>query len=158
MSKEKITIDRHVSREIECDCIQIVHRFYDYLDARRYEDLAELFSANGSWTRLRKRLEGPAAIRREMAERGEAWLTAHVVTNVLVDVEDIDRARTSQYITLYRHENWDISKGPPPVVLPIAVLHHRDRMLREAGVWKIEEKTSRPIMVNEARANYHRGA
>lgn len=143
-----------MARAIEWDCAQHILKFYRCLDEKRYEDLVELFAEDGAWVRLNTELAGKDKIREAMRERDD-WLTAHVVTNVCVDIIDENHANTTQYITLYRHEGWDESKGPAPVVLPLGVLRHRDQLVRIDGQWKFKRKTSRAIMVNRERVTFY---
>lgn len=138
-------MDRGTARAIEWDCAQVVQSFYQCLDEKRYEDMVNLFAKDGVWVRLGKELVGRDNIRKAMAER-DSWLTAHLVTNLRVQVIDADHAETTQYITLYRHEDFDAAKGAAPVVLPLAVLRHRDKLVREDGAWKFQRKSSQQIM------------
>ncbi len=147
-------MDRELERAIEWDCSQLIIKFFSYLDAKRYQDLANLFTEDGVWVRLGKELVGPRNIVAEMNER-EDWLTAHVVSNIEVFIQDSDRVETSQYITLYRHEGWDTAKGPAPVIPPMGILRHRDQMVREGGIWKFKRKASRAVMVNRERITHY---
>jgi hypothetical protein len=147
-------MDKDAIRNIEWDCSRLVLNFYRYLDEKRYDDLAALFDEDGAWERLGEPLVGPRKIRETMNER-EDWLTAHVVSNLMIDVVDENNANSVQYITLYRHQGWDDSKGPAPVVLPLGVLRHRDALVRVDGEWKFKRKTSRAIMVNRERVTHY---
>lgn len=147
-------MDRAAEREIEWDCQQVIHRFYACLDEHRYDELAGLFTETGAWVRLGRELVGPQGILDGIAERTE-WLTAHVVTNVRITVESPDRARSSQYVTLYRHEDWSRDRGPAPVVLPLAVLHHRDELVRVGDRWLFQRKTSRAVMADRTRVTHY---
>jgi hypothetical protein len=140
-------MDHTTRREIEWDCNQLVLNFYGFLDEKRYDELAELFAEDGAWVRLNKELKGRQKIRDAMNERSD-WLTAHLVSNVRIDIVDADHASSTLYVTLYRHEGWDAAAGPAPVVLPLAVLRTCDQLVREAGAWKFQRKTSREIMLN----------
>jgi hypothetical protein len=146
-------MDRDSARSIEWDCAQLLIRFYNLLDAKRYAEMASLFTADGVWVRLGQELVGPAAILAAMQERDD-WLTAHVVSNIEVRIADAGHAETSQYVTLYRHENWT-AKGPAPVIPPMGILHHRDQLVREDETWKFKRKTSRAIMVNRERITHY---
>jgi uncharacterized protein (TIGR02246 family) len=142
-------MDRDQARAIEWDCAQVVQKFYHCLDHKKYDEMADLFAEDGTWVRLGKPLQGRENIRKAMRER-ESWLTAHLVSNLHVTVIDADHAETMQYITLYRHEGVDTGGGKvaaQPVVLPLAVLRHRDRLVRERGTWKIHNKSSQQIMM-----------
>lgn len=141
-----MTMDRQTARAIEWDCAQLVQSFYHCLDEKRYEDMVNLFARDGAWVRLGQELKGRDNIRKAMGERAD-WLTAHLVTNLRIRVIDADHAESVQYITLYRHEGFDKSKGAAPVVLPLAILRHRDTLVREDGAWKFQRKTSQQIMM-----------
>lgn len=147
-------MDRDAARAIEWDCTQLVHAFYLALDEKRYEDLAGLFAESGVWNRLGKDLVGREMILGAMKGRAD-WLTAHLVTNVRVNVVDESNADTVQYVTLYRHEGWSPDKGPAPVVLPLGVLKHWDRHVRVDGVWRIAHKRSRAIMTDRQRVTHY---
>ena len=147
-------MDRKTVREIEWDCAQVLHRFYGFLDAKRYKDLADLFVEDGVWVRLGEELKGPAGILAAMGER-EDWLTAHILTNVEVTVIDANTAETSQYVTLYRIEGYDAKSGPAEVVLPMGILRHRDQLVRVGETWKFKRKTSRAVMVNRGRITHY---
>ena len=55
-------MDRDQERAIEWDCTQIVNKFYNSLDARRYDDLVNCFTEDGVWKRQGNELQGRAAI------------------------------------------------------------------------------------------------
>ena len=141
-------MNRDTARAIEWDCAQVVQKFYHCLDHKKYDEMVDLFAEDGAWVRLGKQLKGRETIRKAMRER-ESWLTAHLVSNLHVTVIDADHAETMQYITLYRHEGVDTGDAvtAQPVVLPLAVLRHRDKLVRERGAWKIQNKSSQQIMM-----------
>ena len=109
-----------------------------------------LFAHDGVWVRLGEELIGAQAILAAMAERAD-WLTVHVVSNIAIDIIDSDNVESTQYVTLYRHEGREEAAGPAPIVPPLGVLRHRDRLIRLDGLWKLKRKSSRAIMTNEAR-------
>ena len=145
-------MDADEIRKIEWDCSRLVNEFYCALDEKRYPDLANLFAPDGIWNRLGVDLKGPEKILESMDTRSD-WLTAHLVTNTRVRVISQDRAETTQYITLYRHEGWAPEQGPPAVVLPLGVLKHWDSHVRIGGAWKIAKKVSQAIMIDRSRVS-----
>jgi hypothetical protein len=147
-------VDSSERRAIEWDCTQLLIRFYSLLDEKRYEELADLFAEDGVWVRLGTELVGGAAILAAMTERDD-WVTAHLVSNILIDIIDADTVETTQYVTLYRHEGRGEAEGPAPIEPPLGILRHRDRLAREAGVWKFKRKTSRAIMANRDRVTHY---
>ena len=82
-------MDRNDQRAIEWDCTQLLIRFYSLLDEKNYEALADLFADDGVWVRLGRELVGGPAILAAMSERDD-WLTAHLVSNIRIDIIDAD--------------------------------------------------------------------
>ncbi len=62
-------------------CEQLVHRFYQALDAAEFMKLAQLFRDDGVWFRQGKQLQGHQAILKAMDERPAGRKTAHLVQN-----------------------------------------------------------------------------
>lgn len=147
-------MDRSEARAIEWDCTRLITRFYMLLDEKRYDELAALFAADGIWIRLGQELTGRDAIVAAMAERAD-WLTAHLVSNITIDIVDADTVETTQYVTLYRLEGRSAADGPAPVVPPLGILRHRDTLVRQGGEWKFRRKTSRAIMTDRARVTHY---
>ena len=147
-------MDRDAERAIEWDCNKLLNQFYRLLDDKKYEALANLFADDGVWMRLGEELNGPAAILDAMGER-EDWLTAHLLSNVQIEVSDPDHATSSQYVTLYRIEGYDPSGGPAEVTLPMGILRHRDQLVRIDNHWKFQRKESRAVLVNRKRVTHY---
>ena len=147
-------MDRIEQRAIEWDCTRLVIDFYRLLDEKRYDELIALFAHDGVWVRLGEELIGAQAILAAMAERAD-WLTVHVVSNIAIDIIDSDNVESTQYVTLYRHEGREEAAGPAPVVPPLGVLRHRDRLIRLDGLWKLKRKSSRAIMADRRRVRHH---
>jgi len=150
----KTTTERDLERQIEWDCTQLLHRFYGFLDEKRYAEMADLFVPEGAWVRLGEELRGPKAILAAMDSRQD-WLTAHVVTNIRVSVVNANEAHTVQYVTLYRQEGHKPADGPAPVVPPLGLLRHADHLVRRDGEWRFLRKTSRAIMTDRARVTHY---
>lgn len=148
-------MDRDTLRAIEWDCAKVVQSFYACLDEKRYDDLGDLFAPDGVWNRLGKDLVGPEGIKQAMAGRHD-WVTAHVLTNLMVEPVSEGEARTRQYVTLYRHEDVPANAGPLPVVMPIAVLCHRDTLVRIGADWRFKRKSSRAIMADPTRVTHYK--
>lgn len=140
----------------ELACRHLVHTFYRRLDNKDYDELAALFLPDGVWNRLGTDLVGPREIREAMQERSD-WITAHVVTNLMVDLISTDTAETSQYITLYRSEGNADDTVPAPMEAPLGILWHRDTLQRTATGWRFRLKTSRALLVDHDRVRHYRG-
>lgn len=148
------SLDRNIERQIEWDCVQLLNKFYGYLDDGRYSEMADLFVPEGAWVRLGQELRGRDAIISAMGTR-KGWLTAHILTNARVSVLDECQAHTVQYITLYRLEGHEATKGPGPVVPPLGILRHADHLVLRDGQWRFLRKTSRAIMTDRSRVTHY---
>ena len=151
---KELTVELCERRAIEWDCTQLLIRFYGLLDEKRYGELADLFADDGVWVRLGRELIGGPAILTAMSDRDD-WLTAHLVSDIRIHIMDADNVETTQYVTLYRHEGRGEDEGPAPVVSPLGILRHRDRLGRVDGTWKFKRKTSRAIMANRDRVTHY---
>jgi len=89
---------------IEQACTRLVNRFSVYNDQGEFAKLASLFSADGAYARPTAPddyVHGRAAIEQAFASRPRDKLTRHVISNIVIDVIDQDRARGQCYVTLY---------------------------------------------------------
>jgi hypothetical protein len=146
-------LDRSIERAIEWDCTQLLYEFYACLDEKRYDDLVELFAEDGVWVRLGE--EVPKKTMKQVMGVRESWITAHLVSNARIRVKDENSAESTQFVTLYRHEDWNPADGPAPVVQPLGILRHKDQMVRVGDRWKFKRKTSRAVMANRERVTHY---
>lgn len=142
-------MDREEERKIEWDCAQVVNRFYNSLDDRRYEALTDCFMEDGVWKRQGKELHGRDAIMSAMEERGDNLVIRHVVTNIEVNIQDSDHVSTSEYVTIYRYDGDEKTEGPAPLDGPGVIFLYKDKMQRTDSGWKISDKRGKPIMLRK---------
>jgi hypothetical protein len=128
---------REAERAIEWDCAQVLTRFFNYFDQWRYQDMADLFAADGVWHRQGKALTGRAAILAALAERSTTQRVRHVVTNLQIDVIDTDTAASLLYVTAYRHDSGAKQAEPPRIRAPYLVLVVPGRLRRTDAGWRI---------------------
>jgi hypothetical protein len=128
---------REAERAIEWDCAQVLTRFFNYFDAWRYDDMADLFAPDGVWHRQGKALAGRAQILAALAERSKTQRVRHVVTNLQIDVIDADTAASLLYVTAYRHDSGAKEAQPPRIRAPYLLLVVPGRLQRTEVGWKI---------------------
>jgi uncharacterized protein (TIGR02246 family) len=128
---------REAERAIEWDCAQVLTRFFNYFDAWRYQDMADLFAEDGVWHRQGQALAGRAAILAALAERSTTQRVRHVVTNLQIDVLDPDAAASLLYVTAYRHDGGAKEAQPPRIRAPYLLLVVPGRLRRTQAGWKI---------------------
>jgi hypothetical protein len=142
-------MNRDQERAIEWDCTQVVNKFYNSLDARRYDNLVNCFTEDGIWKRQGNELQGRAAILSAMEERGEHLVIRHIVTNIAVTIEDADHVSTAEYVTIYRYDSDEKLEGPAPLDGPGVIFLYQDKMVRTESGWQMSDKRGRPIMLKK---------
>lgn len=91
---------------IEQACERLIRRFAWANDAQDHDAVAAMFTQDGSFARPTAPdapVTGREAIRAFFRDRPKR-ATRHVMSNVLVDVEDDGRALARSYVTLYSGE------------------------------------------------------
>ncbi|HWK54940.1 MAG TPA: nuclear transport factor 2 family protein [Hyphomicrobiales bacterium] len=89
---------------IEQACTRLVNRFAVYNDLGRFTELAQLFIADGRYARPSAPdtfIEGREAILASFTARPSDKLTRHIISNVVIDVQDEQHASGISYIVLY---------------------------------------------------------
>jgi hypothetical protein len=142
-------MDRQQQRDIEWDCAQVVTRFYNALDASRYDDLVDQFAPDGIWKRQGEELAGRDVILAAMQARSDTQVIRHVVTNIEINVVDEDNASSAEYVTIYRHDSGEKLDGPAPLDGPGVIFLYQDKLIRTGDGWKIADKRGRPIMLRK---------
>lgn len=127
------------------DCEQALYRTYHALDDGDYPAVAAGFAPDGVWHRQGKPLQGRAAIEAELRQRPAGRVTAHVVTNVAVELVDEDHARLRYLMTAYRHDAAAPLEGPAPIGSLLLVARQEEHMRRTGGRWLIVERTQRRL-------------
>ena len=123
------------SAEIERACARIVHAYAKHADFGEAKEAAALFAESG-------RLEmptgqvfaGPDAVRTRLAQQPESQVSRHVISNVLIEVVDANRASGTCYLTLYRGTRH--GSGALPLEAPFLVGHYEDRFVLTPDGWK----------------------
>lgn len=130
-------MDRAAARAIEWDCAQVLTRFFNAFDQWRYEDMAGMFATEGVWHRAGKSLSGKDAIVGELNKRSRTQTVRHVITNVQVDVRQVDAADFLLYVTAYIHDSGVKASSPPKIQMPSLLLVVPGKMVRQGDDWKI---------------------
>ena len=129
-------------------CKDAVVRFFAALDAGRMDELANAFAGDGVWHRQGAELRGPEAVSCALATRPAGRVTAHLVQNLIVDLDDEYHARARYLALTYRHDAPDGAKGPAPMGIPYAIAAYEDRLTRSGETWLVRERRSRPLFAS----------
>lgn len=135
-------MERSAERDIERDCERVLLRFFDAFDRGDYAAMAAMFAADGAWHRAGKVLARddivPELLRRPAHQR-----VRHVLTNILVDVQDADHASLRCYLTAYRNLDVNRPAAQQRLRAPWLFLELTARMRRTDRTWSFVEQVVR---------------
>jgi ketosteroid isomerase-like protein len=126
-------------------CQQAILRFFLALDGSDFATVAAGMAPDGVWHRQGQALVGPAAVRAALAERPPGRVTAHLVQNLVVDLEGGDAAAARYLSLVYRHDGAAGAAGPAPLDAPLGISLYTDRLCRRSGDWLVVERRSRRL-------------
>ncbi|WP_431284803.1 nuclear transport factor 2 family protein [Humitalea sp. 24SJ18S-53] len=131
-----MTVDILLRAALVTTCQQAVLRFFSALDGGRWDEVAGSLAEDGVWHRQGKALRGPDAVRAAMADRPAGRVTAHLVQNLVIEL-DGERAATARFMALtFRHDGGT----PAPIGLPLSIAAYADRMRRDGDTWLVVER------------------
>lgn len=131
--------------QIEHACTKLINRFAILNDAMRYDELAELFTVDGSFARPTDPdnfVNGRDNILQAFKARPTDRITRHVITNIDVEVLDENSAHSVCYAVLYtgntdnKAEKFGIQANPTQF---IGEFH--DEFTRTGDGWKIQRRS-----------------
>lgn len=97
-------MDRIQVLDIEQACTRLINQFAVFNDAGRFHELVDLFAEDGRYARPiapEAFIVGRADILASFEARPQDRVGRHLVTNVIIDVEDAAHASGFCYVTLY---------------------------------------------------------
>lgn len=136
---ENLTIEQRLDQmEAEKEIRDLMMLYGEYLDSKNFEDYANLFAREGTWsggTTQFVPVKGSAAIRATMekafAERvyDPDYITnVHLVTNIRIMVDGDRATGYAKYTVMTRNEN--------NLAYARVMGHYDDTFIREDGHWK----------------------
>jgi hypothetical protein len=129
--------------EIERACERIVYAYARFLDLGNMNAAADFFAENGSFARPMSPatvIEGRETIRASLLSRPKTLRTKHLVTNVIIDVQNREAASGVSYLTLISTTPAAESVEPFLSAGPLYCGEFKDRFVREGGQWKFLER------------------
>jgi hypothetical protein len=135
-----VNVDELSLLSLERACARLVHGYARAADFGDSAAAAALFLEEGVLEMPGgKRFEGRAAIRKRLEEQPQGQVSRHVMTNLLVEPIDNDRARGFCYFTLYRGTR-GAGQGPLPLEAPFIVGHYDDGYVRTPEGWRFAQR------------------
>jgi ketosteroid isomerase-like protein len=124
---------------IEETCTRLALDYARRVDFRDYRAFADLFAEDGVLELAGNRMDGRETIYKGIAQRPENRHSAHVCTNITVDVVDSNNAKGTTYLTLFRKD--DDGKAPYTTSGPDVIGFYRDDYVKTADGWRIAYRT-----------------
>jgi ketosteroid isomerase-like protein len=124
-------------------CTRLCVDFANHIDARRYDDVLDLFAEDGILDRMGQELVGREAIAGFLAARPQDVETRHLCTNISVEIHDANEGVGSSYVLFVRGKPQD---GPSRIEGPPSVVEYHDRFTRTAAGWRIRSRRIRIVM------------
>ena len=125
---------------IAWECERLIHLYAMLNDAGDFNAMAEMFTEDGVFARPSQGdvlIRGKAAILAAYPSRPPRF-TRHLITSVVVTVEDHDNARAQSYLSLYTGQAGESLPRPAEPVYLIG--DFKDRFVRQDGAWKFSER------------------
>jgi uncharacterized protein (TIGR02246 family) len=123
-------------------CMRLMVGYCVYADHGQADEFAALFAEDGAWVQgSGQEIRGRDALRAYIKGRSPRVFTRHVITNMLVDIVDEDRATGVAYAVVFRDRD-HAGDGPAPMCAPEAVVEYRDEFRRTAEGWKFVRRQS----------------
>ncbi len=134
-------------------CLDVVKRFYLYLDQSRYTDLVALMSAEAEWLRQGNVLSGHAVIVHALEKRSKTRAIVHLLSNMWVEIASPSQATVHGYQVAYSYDNGSVLSGPAPLHAPGSIAAVRVDVVKEQDIWWISHVASTRLFTAPAPAH-----
>ena len=125
---------------IAWECERLIHLYAMLNDAGDFQAMADMFTDDGVFARPSQGdvlIRGKAAILAAYTSRPPRF-TRHLITSVVVAVEDETHARAHSYLTLHAGQaGEDLPRAAEPAYL---IGDFKDRFVKSKDVWKFSER------------------
>ena len=125
---------------IAWECERLIHLYAMLNDAGDFQAMADMFVEDGVFARPTQAdvpIRGKAAILQAYASRPPRF-TRHLITSVVVTVEDEDNARAHSYLSLHTGQPGEgLLRLAEPAYL---IGDFKDRFVRRDSAWKFSER------------------
>jgi uncharacterized protein (TIGR02246 family) len=136
-------LDSLLKMQIEHECARLIKVYCNAIDTHDVDKILGVFAKDGVWQRPgNPPLKGHAAIREFVEHHGAGAVSAHYVTNIVVDVADENNASSNAYALVFRGKG-SADAGPLRLSLPRLVVHYTHKFIREGGRWSMRYKETR---------------
>jgi hypothetical protein len=132
----------------EFQCAALMATFFNRLDDRRSEDVANLMAPEGVWLRQGRELRGAAMVFEAMNQRSQTVNTRHLMTNQELTATGADAVEGRFVATIYAHDS-----GKPQAVGklegPRSIAVFEVKFCRTTDGWRIAHLSNRRVFKRE---------
>jgi len=128
----------------EASCARLCNDFMHYIDERRYDRVADLFTEDGRFDRKGTVYAGRDAIRRLFEARPPDVVIRHLCTNIRITLRSANEASGQCYAVFYKGTAASDAELPVAPSAP-AVTEYHDEYVRTESGWRIRERRTKPI-------------
>jgi hypothetical protein len=121
-------------------CERLIHHYAMLNDAGDFQAMAQMFTSGGAFARPTEAdnlIRGRDAILAMYLAR-PARFTRHMITSVVITVDDADHAGGHSYLSLHTAQAGETTPAQADPSYLIGAFH--DRFVREDGIWKFAER------------------
>jgi uncharacterized protein (TIGR02246 family) len=135
-------------RAAEQDCARLITGYCQATDRDDVEAFVALFTTDGEWTSPTGSIvQGHDQMRQYFAARPGNVVSAHICSNILVEVTGASSATGRSLSTVYRDGAVD---GAPAVLAPpLAIAETQDEFALTEQGWKIRRRQSRVLFARQ---------
>lgn len=124
--------------EIEAACTRLMTTFSLCTDTFDYDRALGLFVPDCTFQRADEVFEGHDGLRFVLNRRNPERITRHVLSNILIDVEDEHTATGQAYALVFGHVGALSDSGEAPLVSPDSLVIFNGGFTRTSEGWRIK--------------------
>lgn len=124
------------------EAVEVLHKLFGYLDEQRYDELLDLFTADGEWLRKGQWCKGRHEILASLNKRPAKQRICHIITNPYLDRRTETSALLVAYLTTYKSEDGSAAVGTPVIHGPSSLFKTKTELALQGGAWRIARQSS----------------
>lgn len=121
---------------IEADCTDLINRFAWCSDTFAYDEAVSLFVSDCTFGRADEIAHGHDGLRKFLARRATDRRTCHIVSGIVIDVIDSDRAEGKAHSLVFGHKGALAEGEEAPLVSPDSIVRYEASFVRTDAGWR----------------------
>jgi hypothetical protein len=138
-------------------CERLIYEYARLVDFNRAEQIADLFTHEGTWESGRMRWVGQSQVRAGFRRRQflKYRKSRHICTNVMIELLGPSEARGLTYFIIFRNDG-NFGERPAPLNGEQIVGEYHDRFVRVGEVWRFASRLATVSFSNRLRRRSRR--